>query len=151
MGRSKVKNASSNPLSEDKIKILEDQLVKLGRFATQLKQMVEQRDQEIINLKGILEKMSPLVGTTSPLFITDEEIIALQQMDRFKRISEERQMTLEEIKSYDLLVKNKRLAQKQPTVIPYSSEPKKELTKVELISIAESTTLLEMENGNEDI
>jgi predicted nuclease with TOPRIM domain len=148
------KNDSSNVKKIDdsptRIKVLEDQLLKLGKFASQLKEMVAQRDQEIMHLKALLEKAVPLIGSASPLFITDEEQIALQQMDRFKRISEERQMTLEEIKAFDLLVKNKRLAQKQPTMIPYTPEKKKEPTQAELISIAETVSLLDEEIGTDN-
>lgn len=154
MGRSKQKNDSSNPVvpvdQTQTIKILEDQLLKLGKFATQLKQMVQERDQEILRLKGILEKSTPGNGEVTPLFITDEEEISLQQLDRLKRLSQERPLTLEEIKSFDLLVKNKRLAQKQPTMIPYSPEKKKELPVNELVLIAETTTLLDEELGNNE-
>ncbi len=50
-------------------------------------------------------------------FISTEYEIALTQLERIKIISEQRLLTSDEVKIYDLLVKNLRLIQEKPDVI----------------------------------
>lgn len=49
--------------------------------------------------------------------ISSEYEIALTQLERLKQISEMRLLTSDEVKMYDLLVKNLRLIQEKPDVI----------------------------------
>lgn len=61
-------------------------------------------------------------------FIKPEYEIALEQLDRLNAISKERLLSAEEIKAYDVLVKNLRLIEDDPTVIEGTSSKVKELT-----------------------
>jgi hypothetical protein len=64
--------------------------------------------------------MSKLIKLTRP-----EYEIALEQLRRLREISEQRLLSPEEIKAYDVLVKNLRLIEDDPTVIEgYSNKPK---------------------------
>ena len=97
----------------------------------QLKIMIKQRNDDLAHLKLIIEKTN-ISNIILPL--TDEEEIANLQLSKIKLLSRERALTLEEIKMYDLLVKNKRLAQGEVTDITgnrsLTSKSKSELLKI---------------------
>ena len=97
----------------------------------QLKIMIKQRNDDLAHLKLIIEKTN-ISNIILPL--TDEEEIANLQLNKIKLLSRERALTLEEIKMYDLLVKNKRLAQGEVTDITgnksLTSKSKTELLKI---------------------
>lgn len=80
---------------------------------------------------------SPLVGQVEVAPVTDEEIIALKQLERLKKLALERELTLDEVKRMDLLVKNKRLAQGNATNINDNKKDlPKDVTPAQLIQIA---------------
>ena len=99
-----------------------------------LKHALVDRDSRIFHLEELLKQNTPsyLPNLSSP--VSDEEIIALKQLERLKEASQIRNLSLEEIKMYDLLVKNKRLAQGDSTGIIDTVKLPKEKTK--LIEIA---------------
>lgn len=79
---------------------------------------------------------SPLVGQAEHI-LTDEEIIAVKQLERLKKMSMDRELTLDEVKRMDLLVKNKRLAQGAATNINGDKKDlPKDVTPKQLIQIA---------------
>lgn len=102
-----------------------------------LKEQLEQKDKEIAHLKQLLMSYSPLVGQADVAPVTDEEIIALKQLERLKKTALERELTLDEVKRMDLLVKNKRLAQGNATNINDNKKDlPKDVTPAQLIQIA---------------
>lgn len=54
--------------------------------------------------------------------VSDEELIANAQLERLKMKAMEQELTLEEIKKFDLLVKNKKISEANPPVIPANYE-----------------------------
>ena len=72
----------------------------------------------------------------SKLILSDEELIAQLQLERIKFKALEQELTLEEIKKYDLLVKNKRLAEGNPTVVADYKKLPENVSEEELIQIA---------------
>jgi len=75
--------------------------------------------------------------------MSSEEEIALSQLDRLREIARDRLLSLEEIKIFDLLVKNLRISQeKTETIIPIQSKPAL-LSDQEMIEIASGFPKLE--------
>lgn len=60
--------------------------------------------------------------------------IALEQLERLRDISRQRLLSPDEVKTYDLLVKNLRLIENDPTVIEGQAKPK-ELTVEEALTL----------------
>lgn len=97
-----------------------DLIVKLKKENEDLKNKLENLENI---LKGGVHKIS------------SEELICMEQIENLKKISAKRELTLEEVKKLDLLVKNLRLIREQSTqVIDVSTE---EISDDELIKIVE--------------
>jgi hypothetical protein len=104
---------------------LKPQIVKLEALNLGLSQSIDnllktldQKDDEIRHLKQLLVgSQLPTFGEVSRILLSDEEIIAEKQLGRLRNMSMERDLTLDEVKRFDLLVKNKRLAQGNATTI----------------------------------
>lgn len=99
----------------------------------QLEMELEKAMSEIDSLKQILSRVNA-IGLALP--VSDEEEIASIQIARLKTISKERQLTLEEVRIFDFLVKNKRLSKEDSTEIISTNELPKNLDKKQLIQIA---------------
>jgi hypothetical protein len=106
---------------------LEEKLIRLERenraaFLTieRLSKELSEKSQKLKHLEDLLSKNTPvLVPSATPAIktkVTSEESIAETQLERLRQISEQRSLTLEETRMYDLLVKNKRLSQDESTV-----------------------------------
>lgn len=102
------------------IKIEKDN-VALGQTIDKLYQELDKKDQEIAHLQVLLRGGIPNLSVL-PLKVTDEELIALTQLEILKKKAETRELTLEEVKKYDMLVKNKMLAQGKNPPIDADSE-----------------------------
>lgn len=90
--------------------------VAMGEALDKALKALDKRDEEIRHLQTLLSGSVPnVVSLAQP--VSDEEMIALRQLENLKLIAMSRDLTLEEIKKYDLLVKNKRLSQGSPTQI----------------------------------
>ncbi len=99
-----------------KIAQMEKDNTALGETLDKALKALESKEQEIKHLQTLLHGAVPnLTPLAHP--ISDEEMIALRQLESLKLTAMSRDLTLEEIKKYDLLVKNKRLAQGNPTQI----------------------------------
>jgi cell division septum initiation protein DivIVA len=91
---------------------------------------------ELNELKNKIEQNAKKKETPIKLIVTDEELIAQVQLERLKYKALEQELTIEEIKKYDLLVKNKRLVEGNST---FNADYKKlpdNVTDEELIQIA---------------
>lgn len=104
---------------------------------------IHKKNEEIASLKDILSKSVPLLAAPvdlSKLDLSPEEEIANLQLARLNEAAQKRVLTLEETRMYDLLVKNKRLAQDKSS----SNNTKgsfRDVSEVELIKIATTPKL----------
>ena len=115
---------------------LELKAVELSQRILQLENTIKGKDQEIAHLRDMLDKMVPQIDSfeAAPVMPTSEEIIALKQLDLIQQDANSRRLTLEEVKIFDILVKNKRLAQGKATdTVDMVKLPKE---KAQLIKIA---------------
>lgn len=101
----------------DHIRKLEEHNVALQQMVNNLNTQLAQKTQEIQHLMELLNKTTPVIGEVTTIMPTDEEVIAEFQLKALKAAAMTRDLTLDEVKRYDLLVKNKRLAQGSPTTI----------------------------------
>lgn len=79
--------------------------------------------------------------SVSKLILSDEELIAQLQLERIKFKALEQELTLEEIKKYDLLVKNKRLAEGNATVVADYKKLPENVSDEDLLQIASGQTM----------
>ncbi len=97
----------------------------------QLRLELKEARQELEHVRMLLNKLD-IANIVRPL--SDEEEIASIQLQKLKTQSRERQLTLEELKMFDLLVKNLRLAQGEVTEIKgnksMTGRPKTDLLKI---------------------
>lgn len=107
--------------------------IRLSQELQDLKKQLKEKDNKIEHLEMMLKSISN--STYMPILpeVTDEEMIALKQLERLKDAAQIRPLSLEEVRIYDLLVKNKRLAQGSATDIMDTvklPQDKKELIKI---------------------
>jgi hypothetical protein len=130
--------ANKMQFSQDqKIKELENKCFALNETLTKFVKALEDKEEEIAHLKHLLYKGVPIIGEAIAINISDEELIADIQLNKLKVDAKIRKLTLEEIKIFDLLVKNKRLARGDATDIP--GKPKDDRIKSK-----DSNTLLKI-------
>lgn len=124
---------------KNQLQALEDKCIGLSQALDHALKTLDQKDQEIQHLKQLLGNSVPVLGQLAVPF-SDEEIIATKQLELIANEARIRPLTLDEIKKYDLLVKNKRLAQGNATTIEGKKSNVKELGKVDLLKLAASNT-----------
>lgn len=132
-----MKDVLQNHVSE-----LEDRCLALARKVEELNKIVEQKDSVIKHLEDMLN------SNVFKIEVTDEEIIAEQQLFRLKDKAQNGELTLEEVKKFDLLVKNKRLAKGDATVIPDYKNLPKNISTEKLKQLASSRTSGDEDNDN---
>jgi hypothetical protein len=146
------KNATSKKprqIKDKQITELEKQLNNQAKYAVKLQQELLKKDSEIQHLKQLLERAVPIIDKVQPVMLTDEEEISLMQLSKLKEIAKKRQLTLDEVRMFDLLIKNKRLAQKDPTLIADYKKLPDNLPKDKLLLIAGSETKKEKDDETE--
>lgn len=107
-------------------------------FARKQHEIIEHLQEQI---KLLSNKNSQLENLISSKFdgnlithLTDEEQICIEQISRLQKQSMERQLTLEEVKRLDLLVKNLKLIREESTIVVNNlSDNMKEADLVTLI------------------
>lgn len=129
-----TKNLSTSVLRTSLAKMEKDN-IGLSQTVDKLIAELSNKDKEIKHLKEML--LTSGSNKTVRIEVTDEEHIAELQLDRLKKKAELGELTLEEVKKYDLLVKNKRLAKGDPTTvnadfraIPQNPEDKRKLLQM---------------------
>ncbi len=91
---------------------LEKDNVALGEQLSRASEKLIELQQEIVNLKAMLfQQNSNVTGIVAPM--SDEELIADLQLRILAERAKKGELNLEEIKRYDLLVKNKKLAKEK--------------------------------------
>lgn len=117
-------------VTELTIAALEQKCYELSKSLVDTNKILTEKISEIAHLKRLLE------GTTNIIQpLTDEEEIAIVQLGKIKEKSRAGALTLEDVKIYDTLVKNKRLSQGDVTNINGVTAISK-LDKKSLIQIA---------------
>jgi hypothetical protein len=104
---------------------------------------IHKKNEEITSLKHLLSQSVPLITAPIDLSkpeISPEEQIADLQLAVLLSAAQKRTLTLEEARTYDLLVKNKRLAQDKSTATKPSGSFR-HVSEIELIQIATSPKL----------
>lgn len=133
------KTSDSNVLEKHykgQIAKLEEKLIGMGQTLDMMIKQLESKEEEITHLKKMLSGMTPVIGQAISLEITDEELIADIQLRKLKDIAKVRELSLDEIKKFDLLVKNKRLAQGNATTINEKKGLPKDVSNSSLLKIA---------------
>jgi len=133
---------------------LKNKVVSLERenraaFATidRLLKDLNTKREEIDHLTSLVSQTVPVVQPkASPVAdVAPEESIAEIQLAKLREISNKRTLTLEEVRTFDLLVKNKRLTQEKSTQ-NFSKGSFRDVSEVELIKIAQSKSNEPTEN-----
>lgn len=95
------------------------------------------KSEEIKHLQSLVQQTVPVIKKETALDfnVTPEEEIASLQLDRLRAAARTRTLTLEETRMFDLLVKNKRLAQDEST-INLSKAHYRDVTTDSLLQIA---------------
>jgi hypothetical protein len=96
---------------------LEKKAIALSETINNLLKQLDSKEEEIQHLKQLLNSSTPIIGEAVRLEISDEEAIADIQLRKLKENGRLRELTLDEIRKFDLLVKNKRLAKGDATTI----------------------------------
>src|SRR4051812_1932358 len=109
-------------------------LKELKSYAESLYLVVETASSKIKELEQKLKHSEDLLLSfqVTPIIKTQEQCIVEKQIDELNKLSLQRSLTTEEIKSLDILIKNKLLLSGQATTIPGSVIKKKELNVKEL-------------------
>lgn len=103
---------------------------------------LNKKSDEIKHLQSLVGQVVPVVAESPKSVskfthvITAEEEIAEVQLERLRQAAKSRTLTLEEIRAYDLLVKNKRLSQDEST-INLSKAHYRDISDSDLLQIAE--------------
>lgn len=109
---------------------------------------IEDYKAQIAHLEDML-KRAPLPSVSSSRRLvqatTPEQQIAIQQIERLRQASEQRSLTLEEAKLYDILVKNKRLSDDKSTA-NISKATYRDVDDIELMKIVGDAPNPEEEN-----
>lgn len=94
-------------------------------------------EDEVAHLKSLLVHTAPLESKIEKIQVSDEQAICEMQIQRLKKIALDRELTLEETKKLDLLVKNLNLSKGQSTSIiaDYSTLNVQEAKLIELASL----------------
>lgn len=112
-----------------------------GDFADSQQRVITQLCKTIENLK---EKNTHLEGVLNSLAknniiedVSSEELICIEQINIIKTRSSQRELSTDEVKKLDLLIKNLKLLRQESTVI-MSSSSYKSLPPEDLLAIAEA-------------
>ena len=114
----------------------EEQCRNLAQTVDTLIKQLEQKEQEITFLKSAMRQLESPSDGLIMINPSDEELISDIQLRKLKDSATMRELTLEEVKKFDLLVKNKRLSQNVAPIIDTRKQEMKELPKEKLIEIA---------------
>jgi hypothetical protein len=104
---------------------------------------IKELNDEIVGLKNILAKSTPLLESdakgliVNPFEMSNEEMICLVQLNRLKEVSDDRLLTKEESQQLDIFTKNLVLIRNSPKTIRVESS--KDLTEKELIALIEKS------------
>lgn len=107
------------------------------QFAESQNDLIESYQKQLDILKQKNHQLEIILDNKHPLIteLSSEEDICVHQIARLHTLSNERQLTLEEVKRFDLLVKNLKLIREESTIILNSRKPES-LKESDLVAIA---------------
>jgi hypothetical protein len=94
---------------------------------------LSKKNEEVAHLKELVSKSVPIIQPPNQPKLSPEEDIAEVQLAKLNQIAKTRSLTLEEVRMYDLLVKNKRLSQNKSTE-NLSQGSYRDISEIELIN-----------------
>ncbi len=99
---------------------------------------MSQQTEKITHLESLISQAVPVMKKETKklsIAVSAEEEVAAVQLERLRQSSQARSLTLEEVRMYDLLVKNKRLALDEST-INLGKNQYRDVTNDELLQLA---------------
>jgi hypothetical protein len=105
-----------------------------------LEKEVEFLRKENAKLKALLAAQSVSSQKVERIEKSNEELLCESQIKRLKEYAFSRELTLEEVKKMDLLVKNLNLARGKNTSIVGKSKKNKDITDAQLIEVVKNET-----------
>lgn len=115
-------------------------------FSEQQNSIIDKYQRELTILKNKNYQLENLLLNKFSAPLTPEENICIQQIDRLEKLSNERQLTLEEVKRLDLLIKNLKLIREESTVIVQNRTPDN-IEEADLVAIARTKTTEDSDSG----
>lgn len=114
-------------------------LKELQKYADSLYLVAETAKEKIEQLEEKLKHSEDLLLSTQVTSIikSQEQCMVENQIEKLQETSNARQLTHEEVKTLDILIRNKLLLSGQPTTIAGDAKKKKEITLRELTLIAQ--------------
>lgn len=138
---SKVIDLSLEQLKEQVLRLERENRAACLTVEKLLKELRE-KNEKIMHLESLVKSAVPVVVPKQDQLVKielePEGEIADVQLNRLREISRERQLTLEETKMYDLLVKNKRLS-KDPGTIDMKKADFRNVSPEKLLEIVGQT------------
>ncbi len=107
------------------------QLALLEKYQSELK-LFKEKNKQLEQI--LLNKSQSLIYELTP-----EEDICIRQIDKLQGKSNERELTLEEVKRLDLLVKNLKLIREESTIVVNNKGRSESMTEAELVAIARTS------------
>ena len=138
-----IPNLSVEQLKKELISLKRENIASMRTIEKLLKD-ISKKNEELTHLQELISKTVPVVQSQPDnkkkvqFDLTPEEEIALMQLDRLRKVAQTRSLTLEETKIFDLLVKNKRLAQDESTV-NLSKASYRDVSEITLAQIASAS------------
>ena len=111
----------------------------------QLQGDIKEKDQEIVKLKQMLMNFVPDITGNIVTEMDRAEMICRAQIDRLEQRSQNGELSLEDVKKLDLLVKNQRLTEGKSTMNADYVKLPENATKKQLLNIA--TTPMKKKDG----
>lgn len=134
LSMTEVADAAREGMFKTEILRLEAHNVGLSQTIDNLLKSLENKDNEIAHLKQMLVGSVPLIGG-GVVLASDEEAIIDIQIRKLKESTQNREMTLDETKRLDLLIKNKRLVAADAKPQKKDDLPR-DVTPTQLLAIA---------------
>lgn len=100
---------------------------------------IKELEDEVAHLKALLVSSVPMLvedDVQKIIKLPEEVVIETQIAILQNRALQGRELTLEEVKTLDLLIKNKKLLSGEATTIVQDRKPKKSYSEAELVHIA---------------
>lgn len=114
-----------------------------------LLKLVEEKDKEIAHLKELLTKSVKVLDTVERIEVNDEEMIAELQLQKLKGFAQNRELTLEEAKKFEIYSKIKQNVNKNRTIVPQYKRLPENITQTDLLAIADgNSTGKKVDNDN---
>lgn len=115
--------------------LLEVQKEELQNFSKAQLTLIRRLQKENELLKKKIEELESLARYSKAIPLSPEELICIEQIELLRQASLKRDLTLEEVKKLDLLVKNLRLIREQATQVLVDIT-KENLNEQELLKLA---------------